>query len=146
MEELCCQSPRLLGGDTADGFLFDALKFDWRLLKRNHSLRLTLQHVAASSGSGGADLDKLVAIVDAVPDLKYICLDVANGYSEHFVEFVKRVREKFPKHTIMVRRPQGVGGGGGGVWGVKHESDTVNFTGWQRGHRGDGGGAHPVWC
>uniref|UniRef100_A0A672LZS5 GMP reductase n=1 Tax=Sinocyclocheilus grahami TaxID=75366 RepID=A0A672LZS5_SINGR len=31
----------------------------------------------------------------------YICLDVANGYSEHFVEFVKRVRERFPKHTIM---------------------------------------------
>uniref|UniRef100_A0A8D0CQV7 GMP reductase n=1 Tax=Sander lucioperca TaxID=283035 RepID=A0A8D0CQV7_SANLU len=31
----------------------------------------------------------------------YICLDVANGYSEYFVEFVKTVREKFPKHTIM---------------------------------------------
>uniref|UniRef100_A0A669E2R8 GMP reductase n=1 Tax=Oreochromis niloticus TaxID=8128 RepID=A0A669E2R8_ORENI len=36
-----------------------------------------------------------------VPALKYICLDVANGYSEYFVEFVKKVREKFPKHTIM---------------------------------------------
>lgn len=41
--------------------------------------------------------------MEAVPALKYICLDVANGYSEYFVEFVKRVREKFPKHTIMVR-------------------------------------------
>ena len=29
------------------------------------------------------------------------CLDVANGYSEHFVNFVRRVREKFPKHTII---------------------------------------------
>uniref|UniRef100_A0A7N6ADV9 GMP reductase n=1 Tax=Anabas testudineus TaxID=64144 RepID=A0A7N6ADV9_ANATE len=37
----------------------------------------------------------------SVPALKYICLDVANGYSEYFVEFVKTVREKFPKHTIM---------------------------------------------
>ncbi|MEQ2184609.1 hypothetical protein GOODEAATRI_009790 [Goodea atripinnis] len=37
----------------------------------------------------------------AVPALKYICLDVANGYAEYFVEFVKTVREKFPKHTIM---------------------------------------------
>lgn len=63
-----------------------------------------MQHVAASSGSGGADLEKLCAILDAVPTLKYICLDVANGYSEHFVEFVKMVREKFPKHTIMVRQ------------------------------------------
>uniref|UniRef100_A0AAQ4S8X6 GMP reductase n=1 Tax=Gasterosteus aculeatus aculeatus TaxID=481459 RepID=A0AAQ4S8X6_GASAC len=31
----------------------------------------------------------------------YICLDVANGYSECFVEYVKTVRGKFPKHTIM---------------------------------------------
>lgn len=58
--------------------------------------------MAASSGSGVADLEKLCAILEAVPALKYICLDVANGYSEHFVEFVKMVRERFPKHTIMV--------------------------------------------
>uniref|UniRef100_A0A2K5YA97 GMP reductase n=1 Tax=Mandrillus leucophaeus TaxID=9568 RepID=A0A2K5YA97_MANLE len=32
---------------------------------------------------------------------QYICLDVANGYSEHFVEFVKDVRKRFPQHTIM---------------------------------------------
>uniref|UniRef100_A0A3Q1BG06 GMP reductase n=1 Tax=Amphiprion ocellaris TaxID=80972 RepID=A0A3Q1BG06_AMPOC len=59
------------------------------------------KHVAASSGSGNADLEKLCAILEAVPPLKYICLDVANGYSEYFVEFVKTVRGKFPKHTIM---------------------------------------------
>lgn len=66
---------------------------------------LSAQHVAASSGSGGADLQKLCAVLDAVPALSHICLDVANGYSEYFVEFVKTVREKFPKHTIMVRPP-----------------------------------------
>uniref|UniRef100_A0A674AG07 GMP reductase n=1 Tax=Salmo trutta TaxID=8032 RepID=A0A674AG07_SALTR len=31
----------------------------------------------------------------------YICVDVANGYSEHFVHFVKDVRQKYPTHTIM---------------------------------------------
>ena len=61
------------------------------------------QHLAVSSGSGQADLEKLCQIMEAVPSLKYICLDVANGYSEYFVEFVKTVRGKFPKHTIMVR-------------------------------------------
>jgi len=30
-----------------------------------------------------------------------LCLDVANGYSEHFVNFVRRVRDRFPSHTIM---------------------------------------------
>ncbi|KAG7269607.1 hypothetical protein CRUP_005165 [Coryphaenoides rupestris] len=33
--------------------------------------------------------------------LHFICVDVANGYSEHFVNFVKDVRQKFPTHTIM---------------------------------------------
>uniref|UniRef100_A0AAZ3S5L4 GMP reductase n=2 Tax=Salmoninae TaxID=504568 RepID=A0AAZ3S5L4_ONCTS len=55
----------------------------------------------ASSGSGKADLERLCEILEAIPDIKYICLDVANGYSEYFVEFVKTVRDKFPKHTIM---------------------------------------------
>lgn len=59
--------------------------------------------MAASSGSGAADLEKLCSILEAIPLIQYICLDVANGYSEHFVEFVKIVRERFPKHTIMVR-------------------------------------------
>jgi len=48
------------------------------------------------------DLEKLKVILKLVPEVQYICLDVANGYSEHFVEFVKQVREEFPLHTIMV--------------------------------------------
>ncbi|XP_008401861.1 GMP reductase 1-like, partial [Poecilia reticulata] len=72
---------------------------DWKSFAADHPE--CLEHVAASSGSGNADLEKLCAILQAVPALQYICLDVANGYSEYFVEFVKTVREKFPKHTIM---------------------------------------------
>ncbi|XP_043411826.1 GMP reductase 2 isoform X1 [Prionailurus bengalensis] len=60
-----------------------------------------LQHLAASSGMGSSDFEQLEQILEAVPQVKYICLDVANGYSEHFVEFVKDVRKRFPKHTIM---------------------------------------------
>ncbi|XP_014675832.1 PREDICTED: GMP reductase 2-like [Priapulus caudatus] len=60
-----------------------------------------LGHIAASSGSSAADLEKLKAINEAVPEIKYICLDVANGYSEHFVDFVRRARKEFPEHTII---------------------------------------------
>uniref|UniRef100_A0A6Q2WVS3 GMP reductase n=1 Tax=Esox lucius TaxID=8010 RepID=A0A6Q2WVS3_ESOLU len=63
--------------------------------------RVLSKHIAASSGSGKADLERLTEILEAIPAIKYICLDVANGYSEHFVEFVKTVRQKFPNHTIM---------------------------------------------
>ena len=62
----------------------------------------TLAQVAVSSGSGDDDYVKLKEIVKAVPGLQYICLDVANGYSEHFVSFVRRARKDFPEHSIMV--------------------------------------------
>ena len=32
---------------------------------------------------------------------KFICIDVANGYTERFVAFVKKVRKDFPKSIIM---------------------------------------------
>nr|XP_019569974.1 PREDICTED: GMP reductase 2 isoform X1 [Rhinolophus sinicus]XP_019569976.1 PREDICTED: GMP reductase 2 isoform X1 [Rhinolophus sinicus] len=60
-----------------------------------------LEHLAASSGTGSSDFERLKQILEAIPQVKYICLDVANGYSEHFIEFVKDVRKCFPKHTIM---------------------------------------------
>ena len=50
------------------------------------------------------DLEKLKQITAAIPDLHFICLDVANGYSEHFVAFVKQVRQEFPDKTLIVRR------------------------------------------
>lgn len=62
----------------------------------------TLDHVAISSGSAEDDYIKLKEIVEAIPKLQYICLDVANGYSEHFVSFVRRARKDFPEQTIMV--------------------------------------------
>lgn len=60
-----------------------------------------LQSVAASAGMGTNDFERLCSVLESVPEIRYICLDVANGYSEHFVEFVKEVRMKFPEHTIM---------------------------------------------
>ena len=50
------------------------------------------------------DLEKLKQITGAIPDLHFICLDVANGYSEHFVAFVKQVRQEFPDKTLIVRQ------------------------------------------
>ncbi|KAM8840894.1 GMP reductase 1 [Spinachia spinachia] len=72
---------------------------DWKHFAATHPE--CLEHMAVSSGSAVADLERLCAILDAVPALRYICLDVANGYSEYFVEYVKTVRGKFPEHTIM---------------------------------------------
>ncbi|XP_053558344.1 GMP reductase 2 [Bombina bombina] len=60
-----------------------------------------LDHVAVSSGTGQSDFQHLEEVLTAVPQVRYICLDVANGYSEQFVQHVKDVRARFPEHTIM---------------------------------------------
>ncbi|QCE35259.1 GMP reductase [Acetobacteraceae bacterium] len=54
-----------------------------------------------SCGTSDEDFKKLTEITAISADLKMICIDVANGYSEHFVEFVKKTRKHFPKHVII---------------------------------------------
>ncbi|XP_014778933.1 GMP reductase 2 [Octopus bimaculoides] len=71
----------------------------WKEFAANHPDQLS--NIAASSGMAAGDLQKLESIIEAVPALRYICLDVANGYSEYFVQFLRDVRKKFPSHVIM---------------------------------------------
>merc|ERR1719422_656903 len=72
---------------------------DWKKFAEDN--KDTLQYVAASSGIAAGDMDKLSAILSAVPEINYICIDVANGYSEYFVQFVRDVRKRYPNHTIL---------------------------------------------
>ncbi|NNL16471.1 MAG: GMP reductase [Flavobacteriaceae bacterium] len=57
--------------------------------------------IAVSSGTGKRDADKLKLILNKHSKLKFICIDVANGYSEHFVNFVQKTRETFPNKVII---------------------------------------------
>ena len=58
-------------------------------------------HVMVSCGTSDSDFENLQNILCALPQLKFICIDVANGYSEHFVDFVKRTRDRFQEHVII---------------------------------------------
>lgn len=58
-------------------------------------------HIAISTGTASTDLDKISLIMDSNPQLRFICIDVANGYSEHFVAFVKQTRKKFHDKIII---------------------------------------------
>jgi GMP reductase len=59
-------------------------------------------YVAMSIGTGAADFEKLCVVYDKVRDnLKYVCIDIANGYSEHFAEHVREVRKRFP-HLVII--------------------------------------------
>ena len=58
-------------------------------------------YMAVSTGTGERDFAKLVVILDSCPEIHFICIDIANGYSEHFGDFVAQVRQHYPKHTII---------------------------------------------
>lgn len=58
-------------------------------------------YIALSTGIGIGDEEKIQQIVNAHPKINFLCIDVANGYSEHFVDFVKKMRGFFPDKTII---------------------------------------------
>jgi GMP reductase len=60
-----------------------------------------LEYVAVSTGTSEDDIQKITKILENVAQIPFICLDVANGYSEHFVSVVKRLRELHPTKTII---------------------------------------------
>lgn len=60
------------------------------------------QNVAYSTGITQQDFDKFELVYKATQDrLKYICVDVANGYSERFSLFIKQLRDTYPGVVII---------------------------------------------
>ena len=58
-------------------------------------------YIAVSTGTGKKDAEKIATIFKQHPHLKFLCIDVANGYSEAFVEFVKKARKNYPDKIII---------------------------------------------
>ena len=59
-------------------------------------------YVAMSIGTSESDYNKLCQVYEKCEDnLKYVCIDIANGYSEHFAQHVRKVRENFP-HLVII--------------------------------------------
>lgn len=56
---------------------------------------------AVSTGTSQEDFNKLSDTLQKNQSIQFICIDVANGYSEHFGDYVEKVRKKYPKHTII---------------------------------------------
>ena len=56
------------------------------------------ESVAMSIGTGDSDYNKLFQVSKEVGHrLKYVCMDIANGYSDHFAQHVRKVRKEFPE-------------------------------------------------
>ena len=63
---------------------------------------LRTNNVAMSIGTSDDDWCKLQQVKTmADGNLKYVCMDIANGYSEHFAAHVRKVRTEFPDLVII---------------------------------------------
>jgi GMP reductase len=60
-----------------------------------------IENIAVSSGTSTEDARKLDLILKENISLRFICIDVANGYSQNFVTFVKATRNKYPGKVII---------------------------------------------
>ena len=60
-----------------------------------------LDKVFYTTGTGSADFEKLRVLYKLAVPLPKICIDVANGYTQSFVDKCKEVRDLFPNSIIM---------------------------------------------
>ena len=71
---------------------------EWKAMATENSE--VIQQSFVSSGISTQDFEQLHAVMKIV-DCPFICLDVANGYSEYFVDYIKKTRKAFPNKIIM---------------------------------------------
>lgn len=71
---------------------------DWQTFLKSNSQAKNF--VFITSGSSSNDLQNLIDTMKKI-DCQNICLDIANGYSQHFVDAVKQIRDTFPDKIIM---------------------------------------------
>jgi len=59
-------------------------------------------YVAMSIGITDHDMGKFMRVYSQVDgNLKYVCVDVANGYSERFANFIRKLRNQYP-HIVII--------------------------------------------
>jgi len=73
---------------------------EWNNFLKNAPIDI-FKYIAISTGTGKNDAEKVAEIILNNPQLQFICIDVANGYSEHFVNFVRQMRKRFPEKVII---------------------------------------------
>jgi len=59
------------------------------------------EYTAYSMGITDDDAAKFRAVYAGASCIKYVCVDVANGYSERFLHFISELRQQYPDVTII---------------------------------------------
>lgn len=73
---------------------------NWELFLKNME-EVNFNYFAVSIGITQTDLEKLDKIISLNNKIRFICLDVANGYTEIFIETVSKLRKKYPNISLI---------------------------------------------
>ena len=79
---------------------------EWKIAMRGGSFQC-LSNIAVSTGTNvmwdndAEDYKTMKLVLGEWPEIKFVCIDVANGYQQNFVDFVSRVREELPDKIII---------------------------------------------
>lgn len=66
------------------------------------AVSLRTDYVAISIGTSNEDYEKFMKVHEETKgNLKYLCVDIANRYSEHFVNHIRKIRENYP-HIVII--------------------------------------------
>jgi len=74
---------------------------DIKIIKSCSYIKSIYPYLALSTGTGNEDFKKLSEILKEFSFFQFICVDIANGYSDHFSKFIQSVRDKYPTKTII---------------------------------------------
>lgn len=74
---------------------------DWQAFIDGQDNEDIFERIMVSTGVADEDFNRLSEIIGQHSKLQFICIDVANGYAESFVEYVVKVRKAFPEKTII---------------------------------------------
>ena len=61
----------------------------------------SLRHSIVSTGISDRDFENVSEIIKMGSGPDFVCIDVANGYTEHFVSFIRKFKERHPSNTLI---------------------------------------------
>ena len=64
------------------------------------SMNLDPNYFMVSTGITDNDFNRVTEIIESI-DVKFICVDVANGYMQKLVDFCKNIKEKYPSKIVV---------------------------------------------
>ena len=74
---------------------------DLKAVKKFSGIKKIFPQLVLSTGTSDEDYKRVNEILKEFSFFEFICIDIANGYSDHFSKFVSSVRKKYPTKTLI---------------------------------------------